>query len=219
MVLANGQYMFTCDSSLGEYNLTVPPDNNGEITLFGFCDGLASFKRVLKPEEAEYYDIEMVSASPDSKKMTVTYEMTPLANGWIKISGKILSDETPPSTGAIQPLCAMVLANGQHMFSCGEKFPLGEYELTVPPDANGEITLFGFCDGLQPYKKILKPGSDIDKDSYTENEGDCNDTDSDIHPGATEICGDGIDQDWTEKIQTVLFPLRLLQKLLTFRLI
>jgi hypothetical protein len=42
------------------------------------------------------------------------------------------------------------------------------------------------------------PGpSDIDDDGdgYTENQGDCNDSDSWIYSGAPEICEDGIDQD------------------------
>ncbi|WP_373498640.1 MopE-related protein [Desulfococcus sp.] len=36
---------------------------------------------------------------------------------------------------------------------------------------------------------------DADGDGYTVAEGDCNDANASINPGATEICGDGIDQD------------------------
>ena len=36
---------------------------------------------------------------------------------------------------------------------------------------------------------------DNDGDGVTENQGDCNDADASIFPGATEVCGDGIDQD------------------------
>ncbi|MCP4600358.1 MAG: SUMF1/EgtB/PvdO family nonheme iron enzyme [Proteobacteria bacterium] len=39
------------------------------------------------------------------------------------------------------------------------------------------------------------PDVDNDGDGYTENDGDCDDADSSKYPGATEICGDGIDQD------------------------
>jgi hypothetical protein len=40
-------------------------------------------------------------------------------------------------------------------------------------------------------------GNDIDNDGdgTTENQGDCNDSNPTMHPGAVEICGDGIDQD------------------------
>ena len=37
--------------------------------------------------------------------------------------------------------------------------------------------------------------TDDDGDGFTENQGDCDDTDPTIHPNATEVCGDGIDQD------------------------
>jgi len=36
---------------------------------------------------------------------------------------------------------------------------------------------------------------DNDGDGYAESQGDCDDTNPGIHPGAAEICGDGIDQD------------------------
>ena len=36
---------------------------------------------------------------------------------------------------------------------------------------------------------------DDDGDGYTTFQGDCNDNNKSIHPGAIEICGDGIDQD------------------------
>ncbi|OQX19558.1 MAG: hypothetical protein BWK80_36745 [Desulfobacteraceae bacterium IS3] len=37
--------------------------------------------------------------------------------------------------------------------------------------------------------------SDQDGDGFTANQGDCNDDNASIHPAATEICGDSIDQD------------------------
>jgi len=36
---------------------------------------------------------------------------------------------------------------------------------------------------------------DDDEDGFTENQGDCNDNDDGIYPGAEDVCGDGIDQD------------------------
>jgi len=39
------------------------------------------------------------------------------------------------------------------------------------------------------------PDVDDDFDGYTENQGDCNDLNPLVHPGAVELCGDGIDNN------------------------
>ena len=147
MVLANGQYMFSCGESQGIYELEIPLDENGEITLFAFVDGLAPFKVTSEPSSL-LSNIEMQLASPDSKTPTVTSTVVESIDnpGWVEIAGSVSLDGSS--------LCAMVLANGQYMFSCD---PIGEYQLSVPLDPNGEITLFVFVDGLQPYKEIISP--------------------------------------------------------------
>jgi hypothetical protein len=151
MVLANGQYMFSCGGqeglNEGDYELFVPLDEYGEITLFAFVDGLAPFK-VTSELSSLPSNIEMQLASPDSKTPTVTSTVVESIDnpGWVDITGFVSLEGTP--------LCAMVLANGQYMFSCD---PYGEYQLSVPLDPNGEITLFVFVDGLQPYKEIISP--------------------------------------------------------------
>jgi len=56
----------------------------------------------------------------------------------------------------------------------------------------------GECPGNDVTGTItIQPCDDIDNDGdgFTENQGDCNDNDATIYPGAEEICDDGIDQD------------------------
>jgi hypothetical protein len=188
MVLANGQYMFSCDP-MGEYALSVPLDENGQITLFAFCDGLAPFKEILTPEQSANFDIAMSPVSPNSERMTVTaeFDVAVTHSGWIKIAGTVRNNDNIP-------LCTMVLANGQHSFTCGEN--QGKYEIEVPVDEEKKVTIFTFCDGFQPSKHIFDTTEiDIDGDGYTEKEGDCDANNADKYPGNIEICSDGIDQD------------------------
>ncbi len=51
-----------------------------------------------------------------------------------------------------------------------------------------------------PFTTISEADVDNDKDGYTENQGDCNDDNADIHPGADEICGDVIDNNCNNDI-------------------
>jgi len=85
--------------------------------------------------------------------------LSSVKQGWVKISGEVF--------WGTSPLCSLVLANGQHMFSCAGD---GKYELEVPLDANGEIILYGFCEGLQPFKQVLSLTGDSPKGTI---EGKC----------------------------------------------
>jgi len=59
----------------------------------------------------------------------------------INIAGKVLLQNGQT------PICAMVLANGKHMFSCDGT---GSYALIIPLDNNGQFKLQVYADGFAP---------------------------------------------------------------------
>jgi hypothetical protein len=193
MVLANGKYMFTSGSQAGlqqgEFQLLdVPFDGNDQITLYVFCSGLSPFKSILS-EGVTDYEVELtVNSSAQQPLVTVTsLEESSTKTGWVDISGTIENDSG-------LPLCAMVLANGQYMFTCN---PVGEFTLTTPLDGDGEITLYGFCSGMMPYKALFNTGALPDTGqttSYTDTFGE--DSDYNINPQSyTKLDASGNDLD------------------------
>lgn len=144
LVLANGDYMFSCDGN-GTFSLNVPLDDQGQVTLFAFADGFAPYRDTAVPGGLPPV-VQTRTADPGSPLIAMTRGMACATNSWVRLSGAI------ESRGG-DPLCALVLANGQHTFSCGAS--QGRYDLTVPADDNGNITLFGFADGFQPYRETF----------------------------------------------------------------
>jgi len=142
MVLANGQYMFT-DPSDGQFNLNVPLDQSGQITLYVFCEGFAPFRKVCTPSEAHDMYIELQRTTNEAGA-DLFYTFEPIKPGWRKINGTITYDSWP--------VCAMILANGQYVFSDQND---GSFSLEVPLDELGRISVYGFCNGLAPYKNVL----------------------------------------------------------------
>jgi serine protease len=145
MVLANGQYKFSCSGD-GSFDLNVPLDRNGEITLFSFASNFAPFKAVLKPEKALNYQVQM-AREEGGKALTVRYS-TSASNQ----PNNVVIYGTIDYSGA--PVCAMALANGQYMFTCGAN--QGKFNMAVPLDANGNVTLYAFAEGFQPFKEVVK---------------------------------------------------------------
>jgi len=149
MVLANGQYMFSCDGT-GAFGLNVPLDDAGQVTLFSFADGFAPFSTTFVPDG--YYSlVEMQTAASDSAEIKTYLKETICASSGNSV--RILGDITEKYG---TPLCALVLANGEHMFSCDES--LAEFDLILPLDDLGQATLFAFADGFQPYSQTITPG-------------------------------------------------------------
>lgn len=78
-------------------------------------------------------------------RMQSTVECTSTPN-WVRVFGEIESYSG-------EPLCAMVLSNGQYMFTCGGL--LGRYDLEVPLDEFGQLTIFGFADQYKSYTELV----------------------------------------------------------------
>ena len=111
--------------------------------------GKAPFRQTIDASNLTF-DVEMAPSDPGSQSAVVTTAVDPVPaspSGWVRITGTVNFD------GA--PLCAMVLANGQYMFSCNANN--GIYDLTVPLDGKGQITQYVFVSGKQPYKRVFAP--------------------------------------------------------------
>lgn len=149
MILCNGQYMFSGGATPGQYDLEVPLDGNGQITLFAFASGFAPYKEVLTPDgNVITQDIQMTRS--DSTKLPQIY-----------LNENHVHDEDPSLrtiTGNVKFdrdfLCSMVIANGQNTFTCDG---FGTFELHVPLDAEGNITFFCFIAGFSPFKLVFDP--------------------------------------------------------------
>ena len=143
MVLINGQYAFTCDGT-GEYELVVPLDAQGKATAQIFCAGLAPYRQTITPSgDVTIHDVAMTQEERPSMDVTIDADKLSVTQGQVR--GTVSSNGTP--------VCAMVLINGKYMFSC--QADLGVYDLTVPLDTQGAVTVQIFCAGLAPFRQTV----------------------------------------------------------------
>lgn len=71
--------------------------------------------------------------------------------------------------------------------------PVGQ--VTAQNPAAGTTAEFGAAVALQLSLGPAPEDTDNDGDGYTENDGDCDDANNQVHPGANDPAGDGIDQN------------------------
>ena len=112
-----------------------------------FPNGMVTFESALSSEELQREAFMNMRSDADMLKSGPAKEDAK-GKANISIFGSIVNNNNTP-------LCALVLANGQFMFSCS---PNGTWSLVVPQDAAGQVTLFGFADNHFPYR-LVTPSS------------------------------------------------------------
>lgn len=151
MVLASGQFMFTCDPN-GAYALAgLPREQDGSVIRQVYVDGtFPSVERVRGTAKAETVVLRRSGSCPNYNPPSNPDMITGSAGEQISIAGRILLQDTDI------PVCALVLANGSHMFSCDGS---GSYALDFPLDANGQYKLQVYADGFAPIIQIFDMNS------------------------------------------------------------
>ena len=180
LVLINGQSQFSCDGS-GRYDMQVPVDDNGMITVMVFADGFAPFNQIISPAQATEYPIQiLLDQQSPLFQVDAMYESS-ADEGRFIVSGTIFVGNVP--------VCALVLANGQSMFSCNEN--QGQFSLDVPLDQDGNVTLMVFAAGFKPYKLITNVVQDSDQDGIRDylDYDDDNDCIFDIDDACPQVFG------------------------------
>ena len=93
------------------------------------------------------------------------------------------------SSNVVGFICTMPVDGGGNA-TCSATLPLGPHLLTFRvEDTDGNA-----AEALVDFSVVALADYDGDKDGYTPNSGDCNDSNATIYPGAPEIC-DGLDND------------------------
>ena len=155
MVLASGQFMFSCNP-VGVFSLTdLPRENDGTVKRKIYADGFFPKIDLLNGTSNEAVVLTRSGPCPSYNPEYDPAVVPGSAGNRIDISGKVLLQDSQT------PICAMVLANGQFMFSCDGS---GSYALNIPLDFNGQFKLQVYADGFAPTIQVFdefSPTNDV----------------------------------------------------------
>lgn len=200
LVLASGQFMFSCNPR-GVFSLTgLPRNSDGTVTRQIYATGFFPKIDILTDSVDETVVLTPSGSCPSYNSPYSPGAYPGSAGKWIDISGNVLLQDTQT------PICAMVLANGQHMFSCDGT---GSYALHIPLNSNGQYTLQVYANGFAPTKLIFDefstnnvvqmaratecsgsgtPAFDADSDGVADNTDNCP---ANSNPLQEDVDGDG----------------------------
>ena len=141
MALASGEFMFSCDP-IGEFSLeNLPREADGTVVRQIYADGFFPSVTTLTESGVETVTLDRAFNCP-SYNLPSNPDVIPASAGKMhSIAGRVLLQATDT------PICALVLVNGEYMFSCDEE---GTYSLEFPLDANGQYKLQVYADGFAP---------------------------------------------------------------------
>ena len=146
MVLASGQFMFSCNPA-GVFSLEgLPRENDGSVKRQIYADGFFPKIDVFKDSIGDAVVMTRSDTCPDYNTPHDPAFVPGSAGKRINITGKILLQDSQT------PVCAMVLANGQFMFTCDGT---GSYSLNIPLDNSGQFKLQVYADGFAPTIQTL----------------------------------------------------------------
>ena len=141
MVLASGQYMFTCNPN-GPLSLkNLPTESNGTVKRQVYADGFFPRVDILPGSKNETVSMTRSGTCPSYNTPYSPAFVPGSAGMWINISGTVFLQDSET------PLCSMVLANGQYVFTCDGT---GNYAMRIPLDNNGQFKLQVYADGFAP---------------------------------------------------------------------
>jgi hypothetical protein len=141
LVLASGEYVFSCGPH-GAYSLNeLPRDPDGTVTRQVYADGFFPLVEKLAGSVVESVVLQPAQNCPNYNQPSSPGTYPGSAGRRITISGRVLLQNSDT------PICALVLANGSHMFSCDGT---GQFDLELPLDENGQYSLQVYADGFAP---------------------------------------------------------------------
>jgi hypothetical protein len=150
LVLASGQFMFSCNPNGPFSLLDLPTENNGTVKRQVYADGFFPNVEVLQGSVDETVVMTRVSsgsgACPDYNTPYEPGVFPDSAGKQVDISGTVLLQDTQT------PVCALVLGNGQFGFTCDGT---GSYAANIPLDNNGQFKLQVYADGFAPSIQVF----------------------------------------------------------------